>query len=91
MELDTMSDPKALIEALAYQIVARNDFLNGTIKMDNGIPEICEEALAGLRSRVKKYPGAFVLFDPCADDEGFLLVGDNPNELAQIAVDHLEL
>ncbi len=41
-----------------------------------------------LRKRVEKYPGAYVVFTPDGDAEDFVLVGDDPQELARQAYFH---
>ena len=38
-----------------------------------------------LRKRVENYPGAYVVFTPDGDAEDFVLVGDDPQELARQA------
>jgi len=41
-----------------------------------------------LRKRVEKYPGSCVVFTPDGDAEDFVLVGDDPQELARQAYEH---
>lgn len=44
-----------------------------------------------LIARAAEHQGQWVLWDPEANPDGFMLVGDDPYALAREAVDHLEL
>ncbi len=45
---------------------------------------------AALKDRAARWPGAFVLYDPAADDEGLLLCGDDPAELSREALTFID-
>lgn len=49
-----------------------------------------EDTLAALRERVNTAPGSFVVYDPEDDGDGWLLVGDDPDELARASVKRFE-
>jgi hypothetical protein len=46
---------------------------------------------AGLKERMAGHPGTHIVFDPQDDDQGFCVVGDDPQALAAEAVEHLGL
>lgn len=49
------------------------------------LKEMHDEQDTQLRKRVEKYEGAHVVFTPDGDYEDFVLVGDDPEELAREA------
>lgn len=67
-------------EAYGYKIVPSLDFYNN----EKDVP-------AGLRKRAASYRGSFVLYDPDDDDEGFLLIGDDPEQLGKLWDDQHDL
>lgn len=70
---------KEILESYDFKLVSRGDF------------ESAGDVPNGLRDRVEGRDGAFVVYDPLDDDEGFLLVGDDAESLAAEAVSHMEL
>lgn len=47
-----------------------------------------DEQTKRLRARVKGFPGKYVIFNPACDAEGFVLVGDEKEAIAQITVQY---
>ena len=72
-------DGKGTVESWGYIVTTRADALAA-----DDLPE-------GMDERVNEYPGAFVIYDPDGGEEGFMIAGDNVNELIAEAVEHLEL
>ena len=66
------------IQAYDYKCVGRAEF------------EAATDRPAGLLERSKKYPGAWVVYDPLADDEGFMIIGDDKAALAKEAYEHID-
>jgi hypothetical protein len=79
--------------AFGFRILPRNEFmaidrLEGLV----GCPNLTEDEIlehdrrsaAQLKERAAKYEGAFVLYDPEDDGDGFLLVGNDPEELDRV-------
>lgn len=55
-------------------------------------PALLSMIAAGLEQRAKLLPdAAYMIFDPLADREGFLLLGDNLPEMLKEARAHLEV
>lgn len=52
--------------------------------------ECCQDDVRGLLERAAELEGGWIVWDPEGDDQGFLLVGDDPFELVKQAVDHHE-
>ncbi|WP_306150708.1 hypothetical protein [Roseovarius sp. MMSF_3281] len=52
--------------------------------------EACESDVEGLLARAAVLNGDWIVWDPEGDDQGFLLVGDDPFDLVTQAVDHHE-
>lgn len=61
---------KKILESYDFRLVTRAAF------------DKAEDVPHGLRERVALLPGAFVVYDPLDDDEGFLLVSDDVNAIA---------
>ncbi len=56
-------------------------FEGATSMTDDEIREAHAEVGADLRKRASQYVGSFVIYDPWADSEGWMLVGDMPHIL----------
>lgn len=79
-----MSDKIALCDQ--YNIVIQTRF-----KAIAGIAECMGDSAHGLIRRIHEVPGSHVVWDTEDDDQGFLLVGDDPEALAHAAIDHFDL
>jgi len=71
------------VETYGFRIVARSEFMAGP-----GIKPYGEDATVAnaeqnelIVKRAAQIPGAFVLYDPSDDAEGFMLTGDDADEL----------
>jgi len=53
--------------------------------------EACQTDVEGLLARADALEGAWLVWDPEDDDQGFLLAGDDPFELLKQACAHFEL
>lgn len=82
-----------------FQIVPRETvFSNLLLHPYRGAPQWDAETLAVLHAhqsvqlmeRVQDHRGAFVLFSPDDDAEGYVLVGDDPHALSAECVAHME-
>lgn len=65
-----MQHYKQQIESRGYRLVAWSDFVAATDR-----PQ-------GLLERAENHKARFVVYDPSDDEDGWLLVGDDPDELA---------
>lgn len=65
-----MQQYKQQIESRGFRLVAWSEFVAATDRPN------------GLLERAENHKAGYVLYDPSADDEGWLLVGDDPDELA---------
>lgn len=83
-------------EKFGFKIVDRATFFAGPgIQCFAGAKHVSAEVIAEqhaladkeLMERAAEYPGAYVLYDPEDDQDGFMLVGDDPQELDQDAYD----
>ncbi|PZR93558.1 MAG: hypothetical protein DI537_10605 [Stutzerimonas stutzeri] len=83
---------REIIEAYGFKIMPRADFLSAT---SNLIADCCVDQdgklFEALKVRAGKTDGAFVLFDPEDDDDGWLLIGDDADALALNTVRELDL
>lgn len=70
-----------VIESYGYRLDSRADF--ETMAATAG--------LSGLVKRATAFPGSHVLWDPAGGEDGYMLVGDNPDELAAELVEFLDL
>lgn len=88
-----MTDDQAketMVKAIGYQLVSRECFEALTPEdMNSGVDEA--KALLGLKARVAAIPGAYVLYDPNDDGEGWLLVGDSKEALATETLNHFDI
>lgn len=79
------------VESYGFRIADRATFM-----ADPAIRPYGEEHAAGnarqgdlLVARASAIPGAYVLYDPDDDAEGFMLIGDDPHELDREGFEHL--
>lgn len=72
-----MQNAKAFIESYGYKLVTRAEF------------EAATDRPQGLLERANQYPGAFVVYDPNDDYEGWMLIGDDAEKLAQESADDI--
>jgi len=88
-----MTDDQAnetMVKALGYRLVSRDCFNALTPEdMNSGVDEA--KVLSNLKARVAVIPGAYVLYDPSDDGNGWLLVGDRKEDLAAETVDHFDI
>lgn len=83
-----------LLEA-GYRVVTRHQFdteplgmsgFTGATSLTSAeIAERHAKAEAGLRERAKAFEGAFVIYDPFADEDGMMIIGDDRDELVMEA------
>lgn len=66
------------IQAYDFKLLPRAEF------------EAATDGPSGLLERAKEYSGAFVVYDPLADDEGFMIIGDDKAALAKEAYEHID-
>lgn len=66
------------LEKHDFKLVSRADF------------EEAGDLPVGLLERSESIEGAWVVYDPLDDHEGFLLIDDDKDALARIARDHLD-
>ncbi len=69
-------------EGYGYKLVNRYEFFRLPLGMNGSDDALANRAAEQrLQDRVRKIGGTYVLYDPADDGEGFLLVGNNANEL----------
>lgn len=73
---------KNILERYGYKLVERIKFEEEAAKNPNH---------HGLLHRASKFLGPWVIYDPSDDDEGYLIVGYDPEKMASEAVADLEL
>jgi hypothetical protein len=84
------------IEERGFKIVPRATFFAGpNLECYAGATSMNAAAIAHgharenmqLMLRAERFPGAFILYDPSGDAEGFMLIGDDPDALDREAVE----
>lgn len=84
-------------EDFGFKIVPKTEILSSDVlECYRGAPHQTAEKIAAmhaensakLRERVSQYPGAYVLFSPDDDHEGFVLIGDDQEELDALFMTH---
>lgn len=68
-----------MLERYGYKLVDRPMF------------EAATDLPTGLLERAASTPGAYVVYDPDDNDEGFMLIRDNKDQLAKEAWEHLDV
>jgi hypothetical protein len=68
-----------IVRSYDYRISTRFDFQRAI------------DAPYGLVARAANLQGSYVLWDPNDNEEGFMLVGDDPEVLAKEAIEQLQL
>lgn len=69
-------------ESYGYKIASRYDFFRLPLDMNGSDDPLANRAAARkLLGRVTIQEGSYVLYDPADDGDGFLLVGNNANNL----------
>jgi len=90
-----MNGPQDIIAQYGFLIFPRAQALEEMKKLNPyGDPSLQPETdheRAALIARAEKLPGAYILFDPSDDAEGFLLAGDDREALARAVADNFEL
>jgi hypothetical protein len=84
----TQEQAEALFQSLAdncYNLVTRDEF-DAATDVPEGVRGRVQRILADPKSEAGA--GAFVVYDPYDDDDGWLLVGDDKVALAQETFDH---
>lgn len=77
-------------EAFGYRVLHREEFfaidklegLTGATSLSvEEAAQLDRQAAVKLKERAKQFDGAFVIYDPASDEDGFMLVGNDPDEL----------
>lgn len=80
-----------------YKLVRREQFMQLPVRMSTygGATMSPEEKtrryaaiVAKLRARATQFPGAWLVYDPHSDADGWLLVGDDPQQLVLDTLAH---
>lgn len=71
-----------------YRLVSRATFMDGLVEIGafsgaspGCVPDIeasHAQILSEMQDRAARHPGNYVIYDPSADAEGWMLVGDDP-------------
>lgn len=81
-----------LVAAAGYAALTRDSFFNSAIPFNPlNDAEANARELALLRERAANWEGAFVLYDPADDAEGFMLIGDDVDALWHAATERFDL
>jgi hypothetical protein len=83
---------RQIAESYGFRILPRADFLDAKTNLIEkcGVDQD-GHLFEALKARASKINGAFILFDPDDSDEGWLLVGDDADQLAKNTVEELDL
>ena len=77
---------QAQAEKMGFKIVPREEVFSKNCIIAHDNTALDQEESRALRQRVELYPGRYVIFNPEADAEAFVLVGDDKEALAMETV-----